>query len=79
MVPRPVPEHKHQAYLDDCCHLIQPTTVTDIEEFVDFATFCGSRPRRDRHPASDPLALECPGCARPRCPECVEQWERGQA
>lgn len=62
-----------------CCHILgQPTGTTATAAFPRVA-LCGFHPNdRPSHTMGDGHEVICPVCERPRCPDCVVRYVRGE-
>lgn len=65
-----------QTPLERCCHIIKSAgTSSNASPSV---ALCGFHPNDRVHAMGSHAALLCPACERPRCPECVQRYSRGE-
>lgn len=64
-------------YIERCCHILKKPAAMSAASAPTW-TLCGLSLRRRPHALDDAGAFMCPSCERPRCPECVHRYQRGQ-
>ena len=65
-------------FIERCCHILKrPAGMTSSSSLSATWTICGLSLRRKPHASGDTNAYTCPTCERPRCPDCVQRYQRG--
>lgn len=74
-----LPEHfeDYDDYIERACHILKVPPGLSSSSAPTW-TLCGLSLRRRPHAMGSAGEYVCPSCSRPRCPECVVRYGRGQ-